>query len=164
MTRTIAARAMRLAGGGILLVALAATGYAAEPPGDLAALQGSWKLLHCEYQGTPQMTAEVMKQITAVYEQDQYFLYLLDKGRDGKTRPVVIAAVQIALDPTTQPKSITFTFQDGPLKGQKRHGIYELAGNQLKLCYGPAEKPRPTAFAAPPGSGYFLEVWARQTK
>ena len=60
------------------------------------------------------------------------------------------------------PKSIAFEFADGPLKGQKRHGIYELAGNQLKLCYGPADKPKPTEFKAPANSGYFLETWARQ--
>ena len=38
--------------------------------------------------------------------------------------------------------TIEFTFAEGPFKGQRRHGIYELAGNQLKMCYGPADKPR----------------------
>ncbi|GIW83816.1 MAG: hypothetical protein KatS3mg106_329 [Gemmataceae bacterium] len=134
------------------------------PGGDLAALQGQWKPLHCEYEGRAQMTPEVMKQITAVYDQNDYYLYFLDKGQDGKPRPIVLATVQITLDPTTQPKGIIFEFKDGPLKGQKRHGIYELAGNQLKLCYGPADRPRPKEFQAPAGSGYFLETWARQVR
>jgi uncharacterized protein (TIGR03067 family) len=55
-------------------------------------------------------------------------------------------------------------FAAGPLKGQKRHGIYEIAGDQLKLCYGPIDKPRPTTFTAPPNSGYFLEIWGKQPK
>jgi len=131
---------------------------------DLAALQGQWKPLHCEYEGRSQMTPEVMKQITAVYDQSDYYLYFIDKGRDGKSRPIVLATVQVTLDPTTQPKGILFEFKDGPLKGQKRHGIYELAGNQLKLCYGPVDRPRPKEFQAPAGSGYFLETWARQLR
>ncbi|MCS7020437.1 MAG: TIGR03067 domain-containing protein [Gemmataceae bacterium] len=132
--------------------------------GDLAALQGRWTLLHCEYEGRPQMTPEVMKQITAVFDQNDYTLYFADKGKDGQARAIVLATVQVTLDPTTQPKGITFEFKEGPLKGQKRHGIYELAGNQLKLCYGPAERPRPQEFRAPPGSGYFLETWARHIR
>ena len=37
-----------------------------------------------------------------------------------------------------------------------------IPGNQLRLCYGPVERPRPTQFAAPDKSGFFLEVWAKQ--
>lgn len=142
----------------------AVTVWGGEPPGgnDLAALQGQWKPLQCEYEGKPQMTPEVMKQITAVFDQNEYILYFTDRGKDGKPRQIMLAAVQVTLEPTTQPKGIVFEFKDGPLKGQKRHGIYELAGNQLRLCYGPAEKPRPREFQAPAGSGYFLETWARQ--
>jgi uncharacterized protein (TIGR03067 family) len=84
----------------------------------------------------------------------------------GVTPPKVLklAVANLTLDPAASPKSIAFEFAEGPLKGQKRHGIYEIAGNQLKLCYGPSDKPKPTTFAAPAGSGLFLEVWARQTK
>lgn len=131
---------------------------------DLAGLQGNWKPLQCEYQGVPQMPADVMKQITVVFDHSEYYLYFVDKGKDGQPKVLRLALANITLDPSTTPKSITFEFADGPLKGQKRHGIYELAGNQLKLCYGPAEKPRPSEFKAPPGSGYFLETWARQAK
>jgi uncharacterized protein (TIGR03067 family) len=129
---------------------------------DLSALQGQWKPLHCEYEGRSQMTPEVMKLVTAVFDQSDYVLYFTDRGKDGQPRRIVLATVQVRLDPTTQPKGITFEFKDGPLKGQKRHGIYQLAGNELRLCYGPADRPRPREFRAPAGSGYFLETWARQ--
>lgn len=152
-----------------VLVSVSVVGMAAPAPGadaksadDLAALQGNWKPLHCEYQGEPQMPAEVMKQVTVVFDKSEYFLYFVDKPKDGQPKVLRLALANVALDAATKPKSITFEFADGPLKGQKRHGIYELAGNQLKLCYGPAEKARPTEFKAPANSCYFLETWARQ--
>jgi uncharacterized protein (TIGR03067 family) len=135
-----------------------------KPADDLNGLQGNWKPLQCEYQGDPQMPADVMKQVTVVFDKNEYFLYFVDRNKDGTPKVLLLAKAAVALDPTTKPKSIAFEFADGPLKGQKRHGIYELAGNQLKMCYGPGDKPKPTEFKAPPNSGYFLETWARQVK
>lgn len=133
-------------------------------PDDLTSVQGNWKPLQCEYEGKSQMPADVMKQVTVVFDKTEYHLYFVDKDKDGKPKVLRLALANIALDPATSPKSITFEFADGPLKGQKRHGIYELAGNQLKMCYGPVEKPKPTEFKAAANSGYFLETWARQVK
>jgi uncharacterized protein (TIGR03067 family) len=128
------------------------------PPGDLGGVQGYWKPLQVEFEGKPQMSAEEMKKVTAVYDQSEYHLYFKETGKD----PIKLALMNVVMDSSTSPKTITFEFAAGALKGQKRHGIYELAGNQLKLCYGPIEKPKPTVFIAPEKSGYFLEVWARQ--
>jgi uncharacterized protein (TIGR03067 family) len=129
---------------------------------DLAALQGNWKPLQCEYEGASQMSADVMKQVTVVFDKNEYFLYFKDKDRNGQPKALVLALLNVSLDPTTSPKSIAFEFKDGPYKGQRRHGIYELVGNQLKMCYGPGDKPKPTEFKAPANSGFFLETWARQ--
>ena len=128
------------------------------PPGDLGAVQGYWKPLQVEFENKPQMSAEEMKKVTVVFDQAEYHLYYKDTGKE----PIKLAVMNVSLDSSTTPKSISFEFAAGALKGQKRHGIYELAGNQLKLCYGPVEKPKPTTFAAPEKSGYFFEVWARQ--
>ncbi len=132
------------------------------PPGDLGLLQGYWKPLSVEFEGKPQMTADEMKKITAVYDQSEYHLYFKDSVKDPAAGPLKLALMNVNLDSGTSPKSFTFEFTAGPLKGQKRHGIYEIAGNQLKLCYGPVERPRPTQFSAPAKSGLFLEVWAKQ--
>jgi len=135
-----------------------------KPVDDLTALQGNWKPLQCEYQGVAQMSTEEMKKVTSVYDKSEYFLYYVDKDKDGKPVVSLLAQTKITLDPTTNPKGLAFEFADGPLKGTKAHGIYEIAGNQLKLCYGPAEKPKQTEFKSAPGSGYFLETWARKPK
>jgi uncharacterized protein (TIGR03067 family) len=131
------------------------------PPGDLGTAQGNWKPLQVEFENKPQMTAEEMKKITAVFDQTEYHLYFADKDVNPP-KVLKLAVMNVTMDGSTTPKTIVFEYASGPLKGQKRHGIYELAGNQLKLCYGPADKPKPTMFAAPEKSGYFLEVWARQ--
>ena len=143
-------------------------GAAAQPPAgvvpasaaavDPAAVQGYWKPLSIQFEGKPQMAADELKKVTAVIEGGEYHLYYKEPNKD----PLKLARTAVTLDPTASPKRITFEYQAGPLKGQKRHGIYEVAGNELRLCYGPADKTPPTTFAAPAGSGYFNEVWARQ--
>jgi uncharacterized protein (TIGR03067 family) len=135
-----------------------------KPVDDLAAIQGNWKPLQCEYQGKSQMNAHEMKQMTGVYDKSEYFLYFVDKSKAGKPDIMLIAHANVALDPTTSPKGITFELAEGSRKGAKQHGIYEIAGNQLKLCYGPTDKPRPTKFESTPGNEFILEVWARQVK
>jgi uncharacterized protein (TIGR03067 family) len=145
------------------LLGLSGVAAADPPPGDLGLLQGYWKPLRVEFEGKPQMTADQMQNVTVVIENAEYHLYFVDRT-GPEPRPLRLALVNVSLDPTTTPKTIVMEFAAGPLKGQKRHGIYEVTGNQLKLCYGPQEKPKPTAFVAPPNSGYFLEVWGKQPK
>lgn len=139
---------------------------AAPPASDLDKLQGYWKPLQCDYEGKAQMPTDLMKQVTVVFDKTEYHLYFKDKEPDKAGKAVILrlALATIALDPSTGPKSITLEFADGPLKGKKSHGIYELAGNQLKVCYGSVDKPKPTKFESPVGSGYFLETWVRQVK
>lgn len=139
-------------------LALAVNPPPGSPPGDLGVVQGYWKPLSVVFEGKPQMSDEERKKVTVVFDQAEYHLYYKDEGKD----PLKLARMNVTMDPTTLPKTITFEFATGPLKGQRRHGIYEIAGDQLKLCYGPVERPKPTQFAAPEKSGYFLEVWAKQ--
>ena len=137
---------------------------AAAPASDLDKLQGYWKPLQCDYEGKAQMPTDLMKQVTVVFDKSEYHLYFKDSKTDKDNKPIVfrLAQATVALDPST--KTITLEFADGPLKGKKSHGIYELAGNQLKVCYGSVDKPKPTKFESPAGSGYFNETWMRQVK
>lgn len=150
--------------GALVLGTVLAVGGQPNPADDLALLQGNWKMLQCEYEGSPQMPAETMKQVTGVFDKSEYFLYFVTKDPQGQPKVLRLALSNVTLNPTKNPKEITFELTEGTLKGVKRHGIYELAGNQLKLCYGPSDKPRPTKFQSIPGNGYFLETWARQMK
>jgi hypothetical protein len=53
-------------------------------------------------------------------------------------------------------------FTQGPEKGNTSYGIYELAGDDWKLCLTIAGKKRPTEFAAKPKSGHGFEVLKRE--
>lgn len=141
------------------LVAVVGLAVGHDPaPDDLGALQGYWKPLSIKYESKDQMAATDLQKVTVVFDQSEYHLYFKEAAKE----PIRLALANIAVNPAASPKGIEFTFAAGPLRGQKCHGIYEVAGNQLKLCYGPADRPRPGRFEAPPQSGYFLEVWAKQ--
>jgi hypothetical protein len=51
---------------------------------------------------------------------------------------------------------------EGPEKGNTSLGIYELQGDDLKLCLTITAKDRPTEFAAKPKSGHGFEVLKRE--
>ena len=74
-------------------------------------------------------------------------------------------AAKLKIDPTKKPKQITYTHTDGPNKGKVQVGIYELKGDDLKLCLAaPGVKERPKEFEATQGSGCRVTVWKRAKK
>jgi uncharacterized protein (TIGR03067 family) len=150
--------------GALLTTTYAAVGADTKLEPDLAALQGNWKPLQIECQGQPFANADQMKQMTGVYDNSEYFLYFVDRNKSGEPDVMLVAKAKVTLDPMSSPKSITFELAEGPLKGKRQHGIYEITGNQLRLCYCPADKPKPTEFKSAPGMSCILETWARQVK
>src|SRR5262249_49520732 len=65
------------------------------------------------------------------------------------------------IDPKNSPKTIDIHFTEGPEQGNTALGIYEIKGDEFKLCLTVTAKNRPTEFAAPPNSGLGLEVLKR---
>jgi uncharacterized protein (TIGR03067 family) len=53
---------------------------------------------------------------------------------------------------------------EGPDKGKTFLGIYELSGDDYKVCFAPAGKGRPVEFSSKEGSGNILQVWKRGKK
>jgi uncharacterized protein (TIGR03067 family) len=65
-------------------------------------------------------------------------------------------------DESKSPKQFDVTFTDGPHSGEKSLGIYELDGDEWKICLGMAGlKRRPKEFATAPGSHFALEILRR---
>jgi len=68
----------------------------------------------------------------------------------------------VALDPSKRPKHIDMTPTEGPNKGKKQFGIYELNGDELKVCAAePGSATRPTSFSSPAGSKHQYMVLRR---
>ncbi|MGL6097432.1 MAG: hypothetical protein ACRC7O_16745, partial [Fimbriiglobus sp.] len=85
--------------------------------------------------------------------------YIKDAAKDEHFR---LFTADITCDPAAG--TFELNVKDGQRKGERRHGIYSVSGGSLRLCYGPADKPRPATYAAPKGSGMFNEVWVAEKK
>ena len=68
------------------------------------------------------------------------------------------------IDPTRTPKTIDMTPTTGRSKDLPLLGIYELNGDEYRICYSQTGKARPAKFEAGAGSGQVLTVYRRDRK
>ena len=73
--------------------------------------------------------------------------------------PQVMMKAEFTSDPSQSPKTIDYLNTAGIHKGKKQQGIYELSGNELKMCVAAPGEPRPKKFESTPGDGRTLTVW-----
>ena len=119
---------------------------------DQAQLQGEWSMVSGSADGNamPDALRETAKRVC--------------KG-DETTVTVgeqLLMKAKFALDPSRKPKTIDYQMIDGPTKGKKQLGIYELEGDTVKFCFGSPGSERPTDFTSKPGDGRTLSVWKRK--
>lgn len=122
-----------------------------EVTGDLKQMQGSWVATHYVAEGK------------SWSEKDLKTLKLSIKGANGTLhlRDQIFHG-SYKLDESTSPKTIDITLTEGPDKGKKKLGIYEIKGDTLYLCVGAlGSDRRPTRFESKPGTGVWLEHWKR---
>ena len=120
---------------------------------DLDKLQGTWKFVSMEQDGQPAPKGEEMGTIT--FEKDKFTV---------KAGGQVLQAGTQVLDATKKPKAVDATVTEGEGKGTTMLGIYELDGDNLKACFDPQGKKRPTEFKTAAGSGHMLVVLKREKK
>jgi uncharacterized protein (TIGR03067 family) len=97
---------------------------------DMKDMQGNWKVTGGEVGKTP-----LPKGMEVIIEKDKFTL------KEGSKQEVV----HFVLDDTAKPHGVEF-FKMGDKKEKVWHGIYEFDGKELKFCWGPAGKSRPTDF------------------
>lgn len=66
-----------------------------------------------------------------------------------------------SVDSSKTPNEINMIGNEGDLTGKEAFGIYELSGDDLRLCYTMPGSPRPARFASAPGSGAYLITWKK---
>jgi uncharacterized protein (TIGR03067 family) len=134
-------------------------GLAADAPAAKAP-QGTWHPTKIEYEGKDMADAEAKEKMTLILSDGEYRMYWVkDAAKDEGFR---LFTGDVTFDPSKG--TFEIAIKDGQKKGEKVHGIYELKDGVLRLCYGPADKTRPAAFASPAGTGYFCETWAQVKK
>src|SRR5207253_6260991 len=78
--------------------------------------------------------------------------------REGKT----IIKGNFKIDPTKKPKQSEATYTEGELKGKTVLGIYEVDGDNMRICSALPGKDRPTEFSSKEGSGHALITYKRE--
>ena len=151
---------MRAAVAFTLILLASVNANAQSPTEELAKLAGVWKPQTIVYEGASQLDGNAKQNLTLVIEQAEYRMYWLSDPSTKKQFHLFTAKMQL----DTNKKTIKLTVQDGKGKGKQMHGIYNLNGDTLTICYGEANQPLPTKFAAAKGSGHFLETWAREKR
>lgn len=130
---------------------------AAPVPAALIPWGGVWSPQGCEFDGQQQLTGDSKNSIRLSVVGAEYRMYYITDLKEMMGRR--LSTADLIVD--DHAGTFEMTIKDGYKKGERIHGIYAIKDETLKLCYGPAGKPRPIEFAAPKGSEVFNEVWAR---
>ncbi|MCC7085037.1 MAG: TIGR03067 domain-containing protein [Pirellulales bacterium] len=115
------------------------------------AFQGTWKLTAGEVDGTA-LTPEQLKVGKLVIQGNRFSVTLPEKGTATGTQKI---------NATKSPKTIDVVDASGPNAGKKCLGIYEIKGDELRVCFAAAGKARPTEFASKPSGAQWVHVWTR---
>ena len=130
--------------------------FAAEPDAtakDRKAFQGEWAVEALEYNGKDYKDKY---KIAFACKDD-----VLTVQGDGAVRKEY-AKLSFKLDPSTTPKCVDLTVPGGVQKDAKLEGIYELKGDELRLCVKVFGSDRPTEFKSPEGASVALLTLKRK--
>ncbi len=141
--------AKRIAGflaAGLFLVAVVGTSRA----DDQKDIQGTWKI-EKGVKGGEDMPAEEKDKITLEFKDSKVIVH-----GGGGDKPA-----ELTLDATAKPKTINIT---PPNDKKEIHGIYELKGDSLTICFAREGGERPKEFKSEQGTQVMLIVLMREKK
>jgi uncharacterized protein (TIGR03067 family) len=125
------------------------------PAEDRKDIQGTWTVVSAVRAGVKEPD-DTIKKLGCVIKDDT--MTMLKDGKD-------VGTWTFKLNPAKSPKAIDATLQLGHGRTERPAlGIYELKGDELKLCFAQGKGDRPTAFASNPGLAQNLIVLKRQKK
>ncbi len=104
------------------------------------AIKGIWAVESMTYEGNRAPDDRINGALLTAYDGKDYF------QRQGGT---IIEEGSYVLDPSKSPKAIDFLIRTGASAGKRQLGIYELDGNNLRVCVAaPGSTRRPRSFEA----------------
>jgi uncharacterized protein (TIGR03067 family) len=119
---------------------------------DRVQLQGEWSMVSGSADGNP-MPDAMRETAKRVCKGDETTVTIGEQ---------LLMKAKFTIDPSRKPKTIDYQMIDGPTKGKKQLGIYEVAGDTVKFCFGSPGSERPPDFTSKPGDGRTLSVWKRK--
>ncbi|MFO0901467.1 MAG: TIGR03067 domain-containing protein [Pirellulales bacterium] len=145
------------AGLALAILSLPAAGFTAPDASvvqkEQAAMQGTWIPQEAKI-GGQDFPAPVLKSLRLSLQGDRY---------EVSTGKAVDKGV-VAYDPTTMPRSMSITGQEGPNKGKTLLAIYELNGDELKICYDLSGEKTPTEFVSEPATQSLFVKYRREKR
>jgi uncharacterized protein (TIGR03067 family) len=121
---------------------------------ELKKLQGDWALLSETIDGI-KISDDEAQSLFITVKDHEYTMFLFSKS---------LGKVKFKIDPTKKPKEIDLFPGGGLIQEKKRLAIYELKGDEWKICSAAPGKKRPTEFGSSQGSGHNLFVYEREKK
>jgi uncharacterized protein (TIGR03067 family) len=137
----------------VLAAGLMLAADAREAKDDHARIQGAWTVISGERGGKQEPAAE-LKSSSVVITRDRITVRHKDRAEE----------MAYKLDPSTKPGHIDLTMIAGPDKDKTAHGIYELSGDQLKICFARPGQERPTGFSTKQNSDQMCFVLKREKR
>ena len=134
-----------------LAVAASLTVFAAAPPDDAKAVQGSWLPVKAELAGQP-MPEAVLKTISLKLDHGKYDVSAAGEPDKGT----------YTLDAASNPKGMSITGTNGPNNGKTYPAIYEINGDTLRICYDLSGAKRPAEFKSVAGTQLYLVTYNRK--
>ncbi len=119
----------------------------------LRALEGTWAFETLEVEGQT-MPASILASSRILMDGDRFRTESPEANYEGIFNINVEA----------EPHEIDIEFVEGPEAGNWNYGIFQLEGDELRICLDMSGKSRPKAFAAPKGSGHACESLRRASK
>ncbi len=113
-------------------------------------MDGTWKPISAELAGKP-WPQQILDSMKLILKDDQYTVEVGDNKDEGTVKR----------DPSKSPKTMDITGTNGPNKGKTFLVIYELKGEELRVCYDLSGKSRPTEFATKADTKLFLVRYRR---
>jgi uncharacterized protein (TIGR03067 family) len=121
---------------------------------ELEKLQGDWVMVSSERNGEA-LPDEQVKALRRTIKDDEFTV-----TRDNET----VAKGKFTVDPSKSPKTIDVTITEGDNTDKTMKGIYEIDGDNYKVCFAPFSKDRPKEFSSKGDEGLVLSVWKKAKK
>jgi uncharacterized protein (TIGR03067 family) len=116
-------------------------------------MEGTWEFVDLEVDGNPMPLPAFANS-----------RMLIDGDRFRMESPEATYEGIFTIDVKEPPHRIDIEFIEGPEAGNWSYGIFELAGDTLRICLGLTGVSRPHSFSTAPGSGHALENLRRIVK
>lgn len=113
-------------------------------------MDGIWKPVSAELAGK-RWTKQILDSMKLILKDDKYTVQIGEQNDEGTVKR----------DPSKSPKTMDIKGAKGPNTGKTFLVIYELKGDELRVCYDLSGKSRPTEFATKPNTPLFLVTYRR---